>query len=102
MVLVHFWLRRLVNLGMSRWWYLAVFAPVVNLWVAYRCFACPPGYASHKKMDFPGILIAVIYWFVMLAGALMLASFFGSPDPGTLVDQAAGTLRAAIASHAKR
>ena len=71
-VLVWFGLKRLVNLGMSRWWCLAVFAPVLNLWVGYRCFACPPGYAYHKKLDGPGIALAILYWLVMLAAFVAL------------------------------
>ena len=71
-VLVYFGLRRLANVGMSRWWYLAIFAPILNLWVGYRCFACPPGYAYHKKMDGPGFALALLYFFIVLLGTLLL------------------------------
>ena len=74
LVLVHYSFKRLVNLGMSRWWYLAVFAPILNLWVGYRCFTCPPGYAYHKKMDSPGITLAIFYWLAILTGAWLLAN----------------------------
>lgn len=73
-VIAHFWLQRLVNLGMSRLWILAVFAPVLNLWLGYRCFVCPAGYAYDRKLDGPGILLAVLYGLMMLAGASVLAS----------------------------
>ncbi|MCX6878817.1 MAG: DUF4339 domain-containing protein, partial [Verrucomicrobia bacterium] len=73
-VLVYFLLKRLMNLGMSRWWCLAVFAPILNLWVGYRCFACPAGYAYHKKMDGPGIALAILYWLIMLLAVLILAA----------------------------
>jgi hypothetical protein len=63
---VHFALKRLVNLGMSRWWSLAIFAPVLNLWLLYRGFACPPGYARHKRLDGAGIALAIPYWFIVL------------------------------------
>jgi hypothetical protein len=80
-VLVHFGLRRLANLGMSRWWLVAAFAPILNLWVGYRCFACPPGYASHKRIDGGGIALAIPYWLIVLSGMLVLsaaaAPFFG-------------------------
>jgi hypothetical protein len=56
--LAYFWMKRLVNLGMSRVWLLEILAPVLNLWVSYRCFACPPGYAYHKKLDGTGIALA--------------------------------------------
>ncbi|MEO7098907.1 MAG: GYF domain-containing protein [Luteolibacter sp.] len=69
---IYFGLRRLANVGMSRWWYLAVFAPILNLWVGYRCFACPPGYAYHKKMDGPGFALALLYFFILLTGTLLL------------------------------
>jgi uncharacterized protein (DUF983 family) len=59
---------------MSRMWCLAVFAPFLNLWVGYRCFACPSGYAFHKKLDGPGIVLAIVYWLVMLAFVLMLVA----------------------------
>ncbi len=71
-VVVYFGLRRLTNLGMSRWWYLAVFAPVLNLWLGYRCFACPPGYADHKKMDRSGFALAFLYWLILIWGLSIL------------------------------
>jgi hypothetical protein len=58
---------------MSRWWYLAVFAPILNLWLGYRCVACPPGYAYYKKMDAAGIGLAILYWSSVLAGAYILS-----------------------------
>jgi hypothetical protein len=73
LVLIHFSLKRLVNLGMSRWWSLAVFVPVLNLWLGHRCLACPTGYAHHKKMDGAGIMLAIVYWLLVLAGAAILA-----------------------------
>ena len=92
---------------MSRWWYLAVFAPVLNLWVGYRCVACPSGYAHHKKMDVPGIALAALYWIAMLAGAFILASLFSSLsgsswETASVVDQVRNTLRAAITTYARR
>jgi hypothetical protein len=75
LVLVHFGLQRLVNLGMSRLWLLAVFAPFLNLWLGFRCFACPPGYAYHKKLDGPGAALAILYGLIALAAVLLLAAF---------------------------
>jgi hypothetical protein len=75
LVLVHFALQRLVNLGMSRLWLLAVFAPFLNLWLGFRCFACPPGYAYHKKLDGPGVALAILYGLSALAAVLLLAAF---------------------------
>ncbi len=74
-VAIWFSLSRLVNLGMSRWWFLGNFVPILNLWVGYRCFACPTGYAFHKKMDGVGIFLAILYWLVLLAFLAILVIF---------------------------
>jgi hypothetical protein len=58
---------RLANLGMSKLWFLGYAVPVVNLWVGYRSFACPAGYAKSKKLDGIGWLLAVVYWLAMLS-----------------------------------
>jgi hypothetical protein len=71
-MVVHFGLQRLMNLGMSRWWLLAACIPGLNLWLGYRCFACPPGFACHRKLDGPGIALAALYWGVMVAVIWML------------------------------
>lgn len=60
-------LKRFQNLGMSRAWFFGLFAPLLNLWVGYRLFACPPGYANHKKLDPIGWVLAMIHW-----GSLLL------------------------------
>lgn len=65
-----FGLQRLANLGMSRWWYLGHFVPLLNLWVGYRCFACPAGYANHKQMDGIGIALAIFYWLLIVVALL--------------------------------
>lgn len=70
-------LRRLVNLGMSRWWYLGNFVPFVNFWVGYRCFACPGGYAFHKKLDGAGIFLAIVYWLLMVVFIAVIAAAIG-------------------------
>lgn len=74
LVLIYFGLRRLTNLGMSRWWYLGHFVPFLNFWVGYRCFACPGGYAYHKKIDGIGIFLAIIYWLLI---ALVVCAIVG-------------------------
>jgi hypothetical protein len=58
-VVIYLVLMRLVNVGMSRWWALVLAIPVLNLWVAFRCLACPSGYAYHRKMDRLGIAAAL-------------------------------------------
>jgi hypothetical protein len=80
-LVIHFSLARFVNLGMSRWWFLGNFVPLLNFWIGYRLFACPAGYAAHKKLDGAGIALAIIYWlFVLLIIGLLVAIivlFFG-------------------------
>ena len=58
-------LNRLTNVGMNRWWSLAIMVPLLNLWIAFRCLFCPAGYAYHKKMDRNGL--AMIAAFFLLA-----------------------------------
>lgn len=86
-VAIAYGLKRLVNLGMSRWWYLGNFVPILNLWVAYRLYVCPAGYAIHKKLDGPGVVLAILYWLMILLSVLMVAAFIalmlgviGSPE----------------------
>lgn len=83
-VIIFIALKRLVNLGMSRWWILGNFVPFLNLWVSYRCFACPAGYAFHKKLDGAGIFLAIVYWllWLILLVAIIAAVFgtLGSPE----------------------
>lgn len=71
-------LQRLANLGMSRWWYLGNFVPFLNVWVGYRCFVCPGGYAFHKKLDGAGIFLAIVYWLVMVIVIMAVAVIFGA------------------------
>ena len=81
LVILYFAIQRLPNLGMSRWWFFANFVPFLNLWVGYRCFACPAGYAYHKKLDGAGIFLAIVYWLLILivvvAVALVIAALLG-------------------------
>jgi hypothetical protein len=89
-VLVFLGLERLLNLGMSRWWCLAGLVPILNLWVGYRCFACPAGYARHKRMDRQGIALTILYPLTVLA--VLDVVFFGTSHGLQILEQ----LRAAI------
>ena len=75
LVLLFIGLRRLTNLGMSRWWFLGHLVPILNLWVGYRCFACPGGYAFHKKIDGIGIFLAIVYWLLMAVVICTVVAF---------------------------
>lgn len=95
-------LTRFPNLGMSRWWTLGLLVPLLNWWVQYRLFACPPGYAAHKKLDTLGWVLAVFYWLSILATLIMcivlivmVGAAFADPDAWQkFLDEAAagGTL----------
>lgn len=97
---VYFGLMRLVNLGMSRWWYLANFVPILNLWISYRSFACPAGYAYHKKLDGVGIFLALIFWLFIVLGvvvmAAMVALWLGALGTGEMQDECRNALRAVM------
>lgn len=98
-VAIYYGLMRLVNVGMSRWWYLANFVPFLNFWVGYRMFACPAGYAYHKKLDGPGIALAIIYWLLLaLAILAVIATFamlFGAIDNPEIRQQLQDAIRKA-------
>ncbi len=94
-VIVFFALQRLVNLGMSRWWFLGNFVPLLNLWVAYRSICCPAGYEYHRKLDGIGVLLAVLYWgsialmiismaLVFMAAAGMASGLLGDDWPARM------------------
>ena len=95
-------LQRLANVGMSRWWYLGNLVPFLNLWVGFRCFACPSGYAYHKKLDGAGILLAIIYWLILVVAVLVIvailavfAGVIGTPEMRQQIQEA---VRAATAA----
>ena len=98
---LHFSLQRFVNLGMSRWWYLGNFVPILNFWVGYRCFTCPAGYAYHKKLDGPGVFLAIVYWLliaiVLLAVIAAIALMLGAVGTPEIQQQIRDALRAAFA-----
>lgn len=60
-------LKRFQNLAMSRLWIFGILVPLLNMWLGYRLFACPPGYAEHKRLGGLGWFLAIIYWLPMLA-----------------------------------
>jgi len=84
---IFFGLQRLANVGMSRWWYLGNLVPLLNLWIGYRMLACPAGYAYHKKLDGPGVALAIFYWLMIalvvlafLAATMLMVGFIDSPE----------------------
>jgi hypothetical protein len=83
-------LMRFRNLGMNRAWFFGLFAPILNLWIGFRIFACPEGYAEHRKLDGIGWILAFIYWVsVLLAAAATVFVAFtitqsGPDDPNRI------------------
>jgi uncharacterized membrane protein YhaH (DUF805 family) len=87
-IVISIWLlvKRLNNLGMTGWWVLASFVPIMNLWISYRVCVCPPGYAFHKKLDGIGIFLAILYWLgivllILSAVGMFLVLVKGAGDP---------------------
>jgi hypothetical protein len=97
-VVIHISLMRFVNLGMSRWWFFGNFVPILHLWVAYRLYVCPAGYAYHKKLDPIGVVLAVLFWLMLSCAllflALILAVIFGAianPEMQKMIEEAIRT-----------
>jgi hypothetical protein len=94
-LILYFGVQRLANVGMSRWWYLGIPVPILNLWVGYRMCVCPAGYAYHKKLDTIGVVLAILYWLLvvlwLLAMIAIIAVFFGmagSPEVRQQINEA--------------
>jgi len=68
--------QRFPNLGMSRWWFFGLLVPILSWWLGYRCLACPPGYAYHKKLDTIGWIMAVLYWLSILVSVVVVVAMF--------------------------
>jgi hypothetical protein len=101
-VVAWFWLQRLANLGMSRFWILAAIVPGLNLWLGYRCFVCPAGYAYDRKLDGVGVMLAAIYGLIVLAATSVLAAVlalrFGMVESPGLQQQLRDLIRIATRS----
>ncbi len=73
-------LLRFSHLGMKRWWVFGLLVPLLQLWLGYRLFACPAGYAGSRKQDPGGIALAVIYWLLVALSAAGGALASTSPE----------------------
>lgn len=78
-------LQRFLNLGMSRVWIIGLLVPILNFWLGYRLFACPPGYAVRKKLGALGWILAVIYW-LSLIGTIGVGGYIAYKDPEYIQD----------------
>jgi len=71
-------LKRFENLAMSGAWLFGLIVPILNWWIGYRLFACPPGYGFTKKLDRIGKVLAVIYWAGPVLGIVAGIVFAGA------------------------
>ena len=99
-LILYFVAQRLANLGMNRWWSVGFFIPLLKWWVGYRSIACPAGYEEHRKMDRPGMFLAITYWLLVVASVIaflaILAIFngtLGTADLQRHLQEAAGGLQ---------
>ena len=100
LLILYFVAQRLANLGMNRWWSVGFFIPLLKWWVGYRSIACPAGYEEHRKMDRPGMFLAITYWLLVVASVIaflaILAIFngtLGTADLQRHLQEAAGGLQ---------
>jgi len=70
-------MKRFQNLAMSGWWWLGLGVPILQIWLYYRLFVCPPGYGFTKKLDLAGKVLAVIFW-LTLVGSMVGLFLFGA------------------------
>ena len=64
---------RFKNIGYNPWAILLGMIPIVNIVVAYRCLACPAGYAQTKQSDKAMRVISWIYGIFVLLLILAIA-----------------------------
>ena len=78
---------RLKNIGMSRWWFLGNFVPILNFFVSVWIMSRQEGWVETQELDTPGKIIAWIMWlliiFAILAviGTLFFFFFAASSAP---------------------
>lgn len=67
---------RLQNIGRSGWWFLLLFIPFVNIYVAALCLFAPAGYAQSKKLDTSArvILLLIIGVIILMAIQMCVAA----------------------------
>lgn len=69
--------KRVQNLGMSGWAVLWSLVPIMNIWIGWRMFACPPGYDDHKQLDTAGKVLTwiMVGFFILAIVANVMAVF---------------------------
>lgn len=78
-VIIRFAIQRIRNIGLSAWWLLLLFVPIVSNILSIGLMACPEGFAQERKMDTAGIVIAVIFGLIFIASLFLnVLSVFAS------------------------
>ena len=67
---LYFALQRIRNVGYSGWFLLFIFVPLINSILSVALISLPEGFAYHKKLDIPAIIL------IGLNILLFIASFF--------------------------
>lgn len=72
--------QRMVNMGSSPWWCLAMFVPLFNIIIGGQCLICPAGYARHRTLDGAGktVLGIFVFLFVMFISMIVGLTVLGS------------------------
>ena len=73
-VSVYLTVQRLRNIGAHWAWVFALIVPFLNIYLAWRCLACPEGYVDHKQLDTAGKVVTGLFIgvFVLGIGAAIL------------------------------
>ena len=61
---------RLQNIGMSRWWYLGNFVPILNFFVSVWIMSRQEGWVETERLDTAGKVIAWIMWSLIILAIL--------------------------------
>ncbi len=74
--------KRVQNLGMSGWAVLWSLVPIMNIWIGWRMYACPPGYEYHRQLDLAGKILTglLIGLFVLSIVLNIAAAVIGAGD----------------------
>ena len=58
---------RITNIGYSGWWLLFMFVPLANNILNIVLIALPEGFAHHKKLDIPAIILIALNILLLIA-----------------------------------
>ena len=58
---------RFINIGMSGWWTLGLFIPILNILLLLALNILPPGFSETRKLDIPAYIIGFFNLFPIIA-----------------------------------